>query len=337
VSYPAAWSAWDFMLNPKQAGVFRLLVPAASPVLVTGLPQFGSYLCSNLNHKKTSMKHLSIFAIAGIFVLFSCSDKGVTYPLDTRKVQVVTLLKSIETGNQEPVAFINPKKYIQHNLNVPDGLGGFLAFLQSLPPNSVKVNTKRVFRDGDYVFTHSDYSFFGPKAGFDIFRYENDRIVEHWDNLQEKPATPNPSGHTMTDGAVLVKDLHNTGQNKNLVRNFVTDILVNGNLNKLQAYFKGDNYIQHNPNIGDGVSGLLKAIGELAQQGIVFKYDKLHVVVGEGDFVLTVSEGNFAGKPTAFYDLFRIENDKIAEHWDTVETIPPQSEWKNSNGKFGFK
>jgi hypothetical protein len=31
-----------------------------------------------------------------------------------------------------------------------------------------------------------------------------------------------------------------------------------------------------------------------------------------------------------------VEKGRIAEHWDTIEAIPPQSEWKNPNGKFGF-
>src|SRR6266478_5614764 len=66
----------------------------------------------------------------------------------------------------------------------------------------------------------------------------------------------------------------------------------------------------------------------------LLKFDKIHRVLGEGNFVLTVSEGQFAGKPTSFYDLWRVENGKIAEHWDTVEAIPEKAEWKNSNGKF---
>ena len=33
--------------------------------------------------------------------------------------------------------------------------------------------------------------------------------------------------------------------------------------------------------------------------------------------------------------LFRVENGKVAEHWDTIETIPPHEQWKNGNGKFG--
>lgn len=47
-----------------------------------------------------------------------------------------------------------------------------------------------------------------------------------------------------------------------------------------------------------------------------------------------MSEGLFAGKQVSFYDLFRVEAGKIAEHWDTIEAIPPRDQWKNNNGKF---
>jgi predicted SnoaL-like aldol condensation-catalyzing enzyme len=47
-----------------------------------------------------------------------------------------------------------------------------------------------------------------------------------------------------------------------------------------------------------------------------------------------VSEGGFGDRVTSYYDLYRIQNGKIAEHWDTLEHIPPRTEWKNSNGKF---
>jgi predicted SnoaL-like aldol condensation-catalyzing enzyme len=114
----------------------------------------------------------------------------------------------------------------------------------------------------------------------------------------------------------------------------VDDILVSGKLDKLAGYFAGDKYVQHNPQIGDGLSGLGKALEALAKLGITMKYDKIHKVLGEGNFVLVVSEGKFGGKPTSFYDLFRVENGKIAEHWDTMETIADQKEWKNSNGKY---
>lgn len=254
----------------------------------------------------------------------------------SNKEKVVALLKSIETGDQEPVGYINPDKYIQHNLGVADGLEGFGALLQQLPPNSAKVNTVRAFQEEDLVFTQTDYNFFGPKIGFDIFRFEDGKIVEHWDNLQEKPENPNPSEHTMIDGTTEIKDLDKTEENKALVENFVNDILVNGKMEKLAGYFDGDNYIQHNPQIADGLSGLGKALEYMAYQGITMKFDKVHKVLGEGNFVLVVSEGSFADKPTSFYDLFRIENNKIAEHWDVIETIISKDERKNTNGKFNF-
>ncbi len=251
----------------------------------------------------------------------------------TKKEKVVALLKSIETGAAEPVGYINPNKYIQHNLGAADGLAGFGALLKALPPNSAKVNTVRAFEDGEFVFTHTDYNFFGPKIGFDIFRFENGLIVEHWDNLQET-AKPNPSGHTMIDGPAVSTDLNKTEENKKLVKQFVEDILVNGKMEKLAGYFNGDNYIQHNPLIPDQLSGLGKALTEWAKQGITLKYSKIHKVLGEGNFVLVVSEGDLAGQHNSFYDLFRVENGKIAEHWDTIEPIPAQAEWKNNNGKF---
>jgi len=253
---------------------------------------------------------------------------------NSQKQQVSDLLKSIETGDSTPVGYINPNKYIQHNLGAKDGLQGFGELMGQLPPNSARVSTARVFQDDDYVFAHSEYNFFGPKIGFDIFRFEDGKIVEHWDNLQEAPVGPNPSGHTMTDGPTEAIDLELTEQNKNFVRQFVEDILVHGKLDKLAGYYDGDNYTQHNPQIADGLSGLGQALQTMAEQGISMKYDKIHKVLGEGNFVLVVSEGNFAGQPTSFYDLFRVENGKIAEHWDTLETIPPQSAWQNQNGKF---
>lgn len=254
-------------------------------------------------------------------------------PTQNNKQIVVDLLKSLETGDSKPMSYINPNKYIQHNLAAADGLQGLGELLRQLPPNSVKVKGVRVHQDGDFVFAHTDYNFFGPKIGFDIFRFEGGKIVEHWDNLQET-APANPSGHTMIDGPTESRDAGKTEQNKALVRQFIEDILVNGKMDKLAGYFDGNNYTQHNPQIGDGLSGLGGALEAMAKQGITMKYDKIHKVLGEGNFVLVVSEGAFAGKPTSFYDLFRVENGKVAEHWDTLETIPPKQEWKNSNGKF---
>ena len=255
--------------------------------------------------------------------------------MSTRTQQVVALLKALETGAQEPFGVISPTKYIQHNLAVADGRAGVLQLLRDLPKGSTQVNTVRTFEDGDFVVAHTEYNFFGPKIGFDIFRFENDLIVEHWDNLQETIG-PNPSGHTMIDGPTAMMDLGSTEVNRALVRRFVDDILVNGRMETLAGYFDDDNYIQHNPHIADKLSGLSAALKTWAEQGITLKLDRVHKVLAQGNFVLTISEGALGGRHTAFYDLFRVQDRKIAEHWDVLETMVPKEQWKNPNGKFGF-
>jgi len=254
------------------------------------------------------------------------------HELSTRKQQVVDLLKSLETKNPAPAAYINPKKYIQHNLQVGPGPAGIAALIKNLPPDAT-VKTIRVFEDGDYVFTHNEYNFFGPKIGFDIFRFENDLIVEHWDNLQETASKQSPSGHTMIDGPTTASDLDQTEANKALMQRYMDDILA-GRRETFPSYFNGNQYIQHNPWVADTIPGLIAGLQALAAKGQALVYKKVHKILGEGNFILVVSEATFGGVPTGIYDLFRIENGKIAEHWDTLEAIPPRNEWKNDNGKF---
>lgn len=103
---------------------------------------------------------------------------------------------------------------------------------------------------------------------------------------------------------------------------------------KTSSYFNGDNYLQHNIGIADGLSGLATALKSLAEAGIAMIYDNVHMVLACGDFALGVSEGTFGEKPTAYYDLWKVENGKIAEHWDVMETIADKKTWANSNGKF---
>ncbi len=249
------------------------------------------------------------------------------------KEQVTALLKSLETGDSAPLAFVNQDKYIQHNLAVADGMAGLAALFKSLPKGATKVNTVRVLQDGDFVIAHSEYEFFGPKIGFDVFRFEDGKIVEHWDNLQVKPESPSPSGHSMIDGPTEVRDLGHTEANKELMRTYMDDLLA-GRKDSFPGYFAGVSYIQHNPWVADNLTGLLAGLQKLATEGKTVKYDKVHRVLGEGNFVLVMAQGWFGDQATSYYDFYRIENGKIAEHWDTLEAIPPKSEWKNSNGKY---
>ncbi|MBB6731476.1 nuclear transport factor 2 family protein [Cohnella zeiphila] len=248
--------------------------------------------------------------------------------------KAIAVLESLESGNPEAItSYVHPDRYIQHNQALADGRGAMLGALDHLKEIGTKVSVKRAFLDGDYVALHSVYDFHGPKVGFDIFRFEQGLIVEHWDNLQEL-VERTPSHHTMTDGPDTIRDLDKTEANKAYVQSYVENILGGKNPDLLPSYFDGDRYIQHSPHIADGLSGLGAALQALKERNVEFQYTHVHRIIGQGDFVLAVSEGHFDGRHTAFYDLFRVENGKIAEHWDVIEAILPAEKRKNSNSRF---
>jgi len=228
------------------------------------------------------------------------------------------------------------KDYIQHNPSVPTGRAPIIGFIPALKESGITLTTHRILSDGQFVVMHNSYGsaqLLGADdlVGFDVFRVENGMVAEHWDNLTAK-ALPNPSGHSQTDGETRISDMEKTEENKMLVRDFVETILINGDMARLGGFFEGNTYIQHNSQIGDSLDGLGAALTAMAQQGITMKYDRIHHVIGEGNFVFTMSEGLFADKPTAFFDLFRVENSKIAEHWDVISEIP--AKMAHQNGKF---
>ena len=249
------------------------------------------------------------------------------------KDQIRALLKSIETGDPEPISVVNEEKYIQHNPQTHEGSEGLAVLFERLSKTSPRVNIVRAFEDGDFVFAHTEYDFSRRNIGFEVFRFENDRAVEHWDNIQPRHG-PNQSDHSMVDGPTEAVDHHLTESNRALVRSFVETILVDGQLGRLAEYVNDDHYTEHNPRLADGVASLYSALKDADNGRRRIDYHRIHRVLAEGDFVLCISEGNFDGANSAFYDLFRVAAGQLVEHWDTTEKIAPSSEWKNSNGKF---
>lgn len=250
-----------------------------------------------------------------------------------RKNQIYTLLKGIETGDPAAVKVVNPNKYIQHNPETHEGGEGLAVLFKRLSKSEPHVNLVRILEDGDCIFAHTEYDFASLKIGFEVFRFEGDFTVEHWDNIQEIQ-DPNPSGHTMTDGSTTITDLDQTEPNREIVRSFIDEIMIKGQLEKLEDHIDDENFTQHNPQIADGLPALRSALQAKFNDDRAIKYDRLHRLLAEGNFVLSVSEGSLNGIHSSFYDLFRISEGKLVEHWDTIEAVPPRSEWKNDNGKF---
>ncbi|MCX5395566.1 nuclear transport factor 2 family protein [Streptomyces sp. NBC_00102] len=116
-----------------------------------------------------------------------------------------------------------------------------------------------------------------------------------------------------------------------MVAEFAEKVLAGADYSVLTDYISTETYLQHNTEAGDGLDGFGAAAAKWAEQGKNLVYRKIHKVIGEGDFVLVRSEGEF-GVPVAYYDLFRVAAGKIVEHWDVIAPIP--AELPHTNGVF---
>lgn len=285
-------------------------------------------------------KILGLLFVAFLATTFvSCDDDDDSTTKLSNLGKAKALLMSFQKGDVMPSQmYVNQEKYIQHNLGFPDGIGAVTGYIQSGGSQGVTVNTVRAFEDSDYVILHTVYggTWHGgvPQVAFDVFRFENGLIVEHWDNLQNQsnPTTDAVNGHTQIDGETTIGTEDATA-NKTLVQNMVKNVLIAGKWSEGSKYFS-EGYIQHSIGMPNGIAWMANM-----HEGVGF-FSSMKYIYGSGNFVITLSEGpefkNNAptGNTIAYYDLFRIEDGKIIEHWDTYGVIPDKSTWANTNGKW---
>jgi predicted SnoaL-like aldol condensation-catalyzing enzyme len=227
--------------------------------------------------------------------------------------------------------------FIQHEPTIADGLAGMKSFAAEIAGSpAADITIYRTLVDGNFVLLHSKYQgvgrYGGPAIAFDLFRFDGGKIVEHWGG-QEPEAPPNRSGRTQVDGPTVVVDREKTEANRSLVRTYRQTVMVDLRFDRIEEFIEGSHYAQHAAQIGDGIARLRERIASVAKEG-----GQLHLAprrfVAEGNFVLVLTEGDLPTGPTALYDLFRVENEKIVEHWDVLTPIPPRDQWKNQNGPF---
>ena len=253
-----------------------------------------------------------------------------------KEIAVAEMGALFKTFDQEAARRLIAKDVIQHNQAVPNGADVLIGLIPTLKKSGISATTHRLIAEGNIVVAHNEYKnaqVFGGDhlAAFDVFRIENGQVAEHWDNIS--PVTPpNPSGRTQFDGTTEITDLDKTAENKQLVTNFVNDVLHGNAPEKITDYISGKTYLQHNSGVADGLEGLGKAIQAMIDSGTPMTYSRTHMIVAEGNFVFTASEGQFLGEHSAFFDLFRVADGKIVEHWDVIQKI--QKEAANDSGKF---
>ena len=255
--------------------------------------------------------------------------------MDQKLANVTGLyLEGIRDGNvREAVERYTGDRYTQHSTGVADGVEGFVSFFEPFiernPDRDIRL--VRSIVDGNHVFVHAYQDINNGEAKWvttDLFDTDdNDKIVEHWDVIAAYSDEPSVNGHTQVDGPTEIVDAHLTEENKALVASFVDDVLVNHRTERINDYV-GGGYIQHNPQVPDGIEALR---GFMEGPGADMVYRDVFKIIGQGNFVMVYSRV-FLGQELAVFDLFRVENGNIVEHWDNMEPMPegPQP----NSGKF---
>ncbi len=242
-------------------------------------------------------------------------------------------LEGIRDGHvRRAVEAYTGDRYTQHSTGVADGVDGFVDFFEPFvernPGRDIRV--VRSIVDGNFVFVHVYQDINDGEARWvttDLFDTDDDdRIVEHWDVIAPY-VDESVNGHTQIDGPTHITDQDRTEQNKALVASFVDDVLVHHRVEKIVDSI-ADVYVRHNPQLPDGLAAFREFMDGPGRDMV---YREVFRIIGQGNLVMVYSHV-LLGQEMAVFDLFRVADGMIVEHWDNMEPIPegPQP----NGGKF---
>lgn len=112
-----------------------------------------------------------------------------------------------------------------------------------------------------------------------------------------------------------------TARNKAVVRDFYTAVFVRRDVDAAPRFLRPD-YIQHNPNVPTGLAGFMDTFRAAFARGLPPDYKRELVnVIGENDYVVIYVRQTWTGRDGKHnralgFDMFRVQDGMIAEHWD---------------------
>ena len=112
-----------------------------------------------------------------------------------------------------------------------------------------------------------------------------------------------------------------TERNKAIVRDFYTTVLIERNVDAAPRFLQTD-YIQHNPQVPTGLKGFMDTFRKRFAQKLPSDYKReLLNVVGDNDMVVVYVRQTWTGQDGQHhqalgFDMFRVKDGMIAEHWD---------------------
>ena len=220
---------------------------------------------------------------------------------------------------------VHPDKYVEHDPHLDDGVAGLRRYVEEIGAQEHRLDVVRAFEDGDHVVVQADGKVRGDGTFFDVFRFEDGLIVEHW-GFSAPSGPPNRSGHTQVDGPVAPERLDETAANRGFVREYYQTFHIGGRHDLADRFFAGSPMIRHEPGVADGGDAFLRDLAVLTRDRTI---DEIRLLLGQGDLFFIAALGTHQEAPCAYIDLYRVEADRIVEHWGFPQAIPPANMRRN--------
>jgi predicted SnoaL-like aldol condensation-catalyzing enzyme len=261
----------------------------------------------------------------------------------------------IQGGHLEQAPKYQAEDYIQHNPNVSTGRAGFVAFFSKFSksknpiPDKLENPPVAMGAKGDYVWLIFETEQKDPRDpsktyhsnSFDVLRIQNGKVQEHWDSAMKMPG----SGDVTTGVSPKPPSEWNTGkltkqeeETLALATEELKDMLQYGHL-ELADKTMDPGYIQHNPLVPQGRDGFKAFMSRIPGRrpedakpiGPEWPRGAPALTLIEGPYSLmmwdrTSPDPDDASKIYKWnhYDVVRVENGLIKEHWDEAIINPPQ-------------
>jgi predicted SnoaL-like aldol condensation-catalyzing enzyme len=246
--------------------------------------------------------------------------------------------------------------YIQHNPNVPTGRAAFVEFFRNVvgvkpvdpPPTRLDPAPVVSGAKGDFVFLIFEQESPDPRDAtktyhhnsFEVLRLENGKVQEHWDSVKRMaapPGAPKPAPFEQPASQMARGSLGQLSaderRNLEIATIEMKDMLQYGHL-ELADTVMDPGYIQHNPNVPQGRDGfkqfMSRVPGRTPREIKPEWVNPPSLSLVSGPYVLMMwdrkdKDPNDAAREYVWnhFDVVRVENGLIKEHWDEAVIAPP--------------
>lgn len=256
-----------------------------------------------------------------------------------------------QAGRVEQLSEYVDTAYVSHDPGMPggrEGLATALARPRQQPLRSFVEHLVNIVAEGDLVMLETlnviddpdDRAVQYQNVDHDVFRLRAGKIVEHWGSPRiaaeqvfavrkapPKHAMPSLPGGASADAVPLdsqrpLLDSRDPqlARNKRAAFDNWRIVIEAGRLDLADRYMDED-YIQHNPVIPSGRQALVDFLKPILKpRSIADGIEGLKFLIAERDIVVLVLTRMQDGRDMVLFDVFRVKDGKVAEHWDCVRT-----------------